>query len=100
MWINNIKIKPDKIAWYWCFISDGVVEKCFINSMGYWSVSGANYYGDMKNVDEDREVLYWWEDEEAPKVTKEIEKFRQGFIKDRYAIKNIMEKINLRKGIK
>jgi hypothetical protein len=33
MWINNI-IKPNKIAWYWCFISDGVVEKCFICSVG------------------------------------------------------------------
>ncbi len=85
MWINNIKSKPDKIAWYWCFISDRTVEKCFINAIGRWTVEDGDFYGDMKadkNVDKDREVLYWWEDEEPPKITKEIEKFRQGFIKN------------------
>lgn len=95
MWINNIKRRPDKIAWYWCFISDGTVEKCFICSVGWWSIEGGKFYGDMKadkDVDEDREVLYWWEDVEPPKSTKEIEQFRQGFIKDRCEIKNILEK--------
>jgi hypothetical protein len=49
--------------------------------------------------DGDRVVLYWWEDVEPPKVTKEIEQFRQGFIKDKYEIKGMLEKRNFRKGI-
>ena len=62
MWVYNKK--PERISDYWCYLSDGTVEKMRICSVGHWRKLDNPYdYRDTGG----RDVIAWW-GEPKPKI--------------------------------